>query len=519
MNRLRLYESGIALLAGGLATLALAPVHFFAILPITFSALLLLVLRARCALHAFGFGWLFGFGYFLTGLHWIAEAFTVASWTPSWLGIIAVTMLAGSMAVFPGAAAWLVHRLRPPPWAAPVVLAAAWTAMAWLRGNVLTGFPWNLIGYAWADSIQLIQSAAWIGAYGLTFVTVLGSATLALLWPAVLCRAPRLPLIMFVLVVIASGVLWLYGDQRLSTATLSSYPNVTLRLVQGNITQTMKRRPELREAIVERYSQLTRQPGFDQVTHIIWPEAALPYVVDPATSTVVVGQSVPVDGLLLTGAITQRTTPGGVVFANSLVAFNQAGILREYYDKAHLVPFGEYMPLPDWLGVRKLAGGPEDLTPGRPRAPLQLPGLPGLRALICYEAIFPSIESEPDNMHETNWREASWLLNISNDAWFGSGPGPYQHFAMARMRAVEQGITLVRVANTGISAVVDPYGRVVKTLGMDQAGVLDSGLYRPLDAHTLYSEFGDIPVLLICLFVLAFCLIERQMQATDSLLP
>lgn len=487
----------LAVLFGGLTALALPPFHALGFLFIGFMGLLLLLRSAASAKSAFRLGWLFGFGYFLAGLYWISEAFAFASQTPEWWGIPAVLLLAGVLALYTGMATWLAFRLHPPLWLAPVVLAATWTLLEWLRGHLMTGFPWNLAGYAWVSSPELGQLSALGGAYALSFLTILAGSGVALLWPTTDGRYLRSQFIVAIMIAFMVGSAWLYGYQRLNTASLSAYPSITLRLVQGNIPQAMKWHPDFRTTIVERYLQLTQQAGFEQVTHVIWPEAALPFVVGNETPELSILQvGIPVDGLLLTGAVTQRMGAEGSVFANSLLSLNHDGVQRERYDKVHLVPFGEYVPLPNWLPLKKLTEGTQDLTPGVTAAPLKLPELPSFRSLICYEVIFPghvvsSSASRPD-----------WLLNISNDAWFGKGAGPYQHFAIARLRAIEEGLTLVRVANAGISGVIDPYGRIQASLGLNQVDSIDSALYRPLATPTLYSQTGDTPILTLCLVII-----------------
>jgi apolipoprotein N-acyltransferase len=264
-------------------------------------------------------------------------------------------------------------------------------------------------------------------------------------------------------------------------------PGVRLRLVQANIDQRLKWNPGERAANFGKYLSMTKGPGFDEVTHVIWPETAIPYVVArDAEARAAIAAVVPPKGLLIAGAIRTTLAAGVKPFQvwNSAHAIDQSARIVGTYDKFHLVPFGEYMPLRGILPLQKITPGAVDFSAGPGPRTLALPGLPPVGLLICYEVIFPGNVLDRGN-------RPRWLLNLTNDAWFGESTGPYQHFAAARLRAVEEGLALVRSANTGISAVIDPYGRVIARLGLGVEGVLDSPLPLPLEGLTPYARFGD----------------------------
>ena len=263
-------------------------------------------------------------------------------------------------------------------------------------------------------------------------------------------------------------------------------PGVRLRLVQANIPQRQKWQPQLRAGHLQRHIALSRQASANPPTHVIWPEAAVPFflandeVVRAAAAT-----AVPRGGVLITGSPRRSSDNGDGRFWNAAHAITGDGQIVASYDKAHLVPFGEYVPLRGVLPIDKLVPGQGDFTPGAGRQTIAIPGLPPVSPLICYEAIFPGAAARSDD-------RPGWLLNLTNDAWFGTFAGPQQHFAIASARAVEEGLPLVRAANTGISAIIDPYGRPVATLGLGMEGVIDSGLPRALENSTPYARWGNL---------------------------
>lgn len=496
-------RGGLALGLGALAALALPPWHWLPVLVPAFCGLSLLVCTVARGRGAAFLGWCFGFGHFLAGLYWVANAFAVAGIAES-LAPVAVVALAAAAAVFPAMATALWWRMRGFGWAAPLTFAASWTLFEWLRSwLILGGFPWNLIGYAWVTSDAISQSAAWFGIFGLSFITV---------WTATapLAMRPKGPhpagwlrrLAPLLLAGVVLGSLWGGGALRLAQAPADRQAGVGLRVVQANIAQHHKWQDDLRESHLARHIALSLEPETRPISHIIWPETAVPFLLDrrPAVRQRVAQVARDTGAVVITGLL--RATPADQPFRlwNSLQAIAADGEILATYDKAHLVPFGEFMPLRGLaarLGLGKLTAGDTDFSAGPGRRTVTIPGLPPVSPLICYEVVFPGgVASRSPRPR--------WLLNITNDAWYGMSAGPYQHFAQAKLRAVEEGLPLVRAANTGISAVVDAYGREVGRLALGETGVLDVGLPEALSATTLYVRFGDWPVVLLLAAVIAW---------------
>jgi apolipoprotein N-acyltransferase len=496
-----------ALCLGALSALALPPVHLLPLL-LGFAGLAHLVLAAPRPRRAMAIGWCFGFGHFLVGLHWVAIAFLVDVERYGALALPAVLLLAAGLGLFAAAAAFLValRRWRSPA-AGALALALAWSATELLRGEI-GGFPWNLTGQALAFSALLLQPAALVGAYGLSLL-VLVAATL----PASLLReggARRQPPLLAALLALT---LLGHGAWRLAEAEGGEVDGVRLRLVQANVAQFHKWDPELVARWFDRHLALSAD-GADGVTHVIWPESATPYQLerDP-TAREMIARVVPPGGLLLTGGDRLDLDGPTPAASNSLFALDDQGTILDRYDKVDLVPFGEYLPFRPLLGrigLGSLIGGTIDFEPGPGRRTLALPGLPPFSPLICYEAIFPGRAIDPA-------ARPAWLLNITNDGWFGRSAGPYQHLAMARLRAVEEGLPLLRAANTGISAVIDAHGRVRARLGLDRMGVIDSALPAALANPPPYARFGRLALALVVLALASVAvLVELRKKHTGA---
>ncbi len=502
---------GAAALCGALASAALPPLHLVPLLIPAFTGLLWLLDGASHRRAAALLGWSFGFGHMLAGLYWIGIAFLVDADRFALALPFAVLGMSAGLALFPAlavlAAAW-------PGWHGPArvaLLAAAGLAAELLRAWVLTGFPWNLIGTVWSFAPTMLQSSALTGVWGLSAVTVFAAAA-----PAVLTGpgAGRGRAAFAALALLLPALVWGGGALRLAMAPAlgaKTVDGVMLRLVQPSIDQASKWVPELRRGHIETQMRLSSGPGTvpgaRPVSHVIWAETAVPFRLDgePKLRNQLAG-IVPRDGLLIVGAPRLGGSGTPRRLWNSLHGLDESGAVVGTYDKHHLVPFGEYTPLRavlGWLGLGKLTVGAQGFSAGPGLAALDLPGLPPFSPLICYEAIFPGrVVAEG--------ARARWLLNLTNDAWFGTSSGPYQHFASARIRAVEEGLPIVRVANTGISAVVDPYGRLLGRLRLNQAGVLDSPLPKAAKSVTMYARFGDaMGLFLIAIFAFSALIFRR----------
>lgn len=474
---------------GLVAALALPPIHLIPVLLIAFPGLVWLLDGSRSRKAAFGAGWWFGLGYFAAGLYWIAHALLVEPEKFGWMIPFATLGLGGLLGVFTGIASWATHVSSVRGAGRVFILASAWTVMEWARAWVLTGFPWNPVGSVWDPVLPVLQVGALFGVFGLTLITVLAAALPALAATSASRKQVFAALGLAAALPLAAGA---WGAARLAAGPEPMVEDVRLRLVQANISQTHRWKDDLRRAHLEAHVLLSKSPGFDDVTHVIWPETAAPFFLDTdAVSRARVAEAAPPGGLVITGA--PRVTQQGVVpfqVWNSLMAVDSSARVVEVYDKVHLVPFGEYVPFRGILPEAVNVGG-VDFTSGPALRTLHLPGLPPMGPLICYEVVFPAEAVGRDQVRP------GWLLNVTNDAWFGISSGPYQHLASARMRAIEEGLPLVRSANTGISAVFDGQGREVARLGLGQGGILDAQLPKAPASLTLFASFGNYSALML----------------------
>ncbi len=505
----------VAFAAGLFTVAAQAPIHLLAVLLITLPSVVWLLDGTdtptrenwKPARTAAAIGWWFGFGYFLGSLYWIGEAFLVEAEMFGWLLPFAVTGLPAGLALFT-AAAFAAARYH---WGAgyrrTLTLAAAWAIAEWLRGHILTGFPWNLPGHVVTVSDALMQSAALFGSYGATLLVLVPFLTIASYDPRRREARDdkgirelgvwRPAAVAFSIL----GLVWFGGAVRLMASDVAWVEGVSLRLVQPNVPQREKWKPENRQEIVGQFLRMSDTPG-DQgalPTHIVWPESALPFIVDrePVLRAAISRVLAP-GGVLLLGAVrgeADEARPGRELgkFFNSFHVIGPDGDIRDTYDKAHLVPFGEYLPFQSFLeviGLRQLTQLRGGYRSGPGPRTLAVPGAPAVSPLICYEVIFSG--------GVVGAERPGWMVNVTNDAWFGSSTGPYQHLAQARLRAVEQGLPVARSANTGISAMIDPFGRILARVALNREGVIDVRLPEALPP-TLYARIGDwLFLILLC---------------------
>jgi apolipoprotein N-acyltransferase len=484
---------GCAFFLGIAAAAAMPPIDMTPLLAVAFPGLLWLDNGSLSEGASFRLGWVFGFGFFLAGLYWIAAALFVDIARFWWVVPFAAAGLPAGFAIYIGltllVTGMFTRRLRLPPAARVIGFAIAWSAAEWARGHLFTGLPWNLIGYAWSGgfpgSLAVLQSTAVFGIYGLSFITVLAASLMALLgspqpqpMPAMRRWGPAIAAGLLILIPAAGGALRLLMTPTVLTGT-------RLRLVQPSIPETLKWQPAAAKSNFRRLLELSAAPARGKLNAILWPEAASPYLLGrdrPAREAA--ATIVPKNGYLIAGALRTNPPPAPIEnFWNSIEALNDNGQIVARYDKAHLVPFGEYMPLRWLLPVDKITPGAVDLTAGPGPRTITLSGLPPFSPLVCYEVIFPGAVIDKAD-------RPAWMLNATNDAWYGRSSGPYQHFAIARTRAVEEGLPLIRVANNGISAVVDPIGRVLARTHLDGVGYVDSALPAALPP-TPYARFGN----------------------------
>lgn len=495
----------LAAALGAVGCAAFAPVHLPPALLPSLVGLVFLVDGARGARGAFAVGFAWGLGHFAVGLYWVGNAFLVAD-RAVWAAPFAVAGLAAACAAYPAAACALYRRLAPRGAWRPVVFASAWTLGEWLRGSFpLGGFPWNLAGYVWTPWPVAVQFAAVAGVYGLGWFTVFAAVSPAALADRRTRRAPAgpwAPIAALALLAVNAAA----GAALLARADPAPASQARLRLVQANIEQARKWRGDLLGEHFRRHEALSTAPGAP--TLVVWPETASPLdLSQPFTEREHALRSAPPGGALVAGALRREAMPGGGRrLWNSLQAIDAEGRLVGQYDKARLVPFGEYAPFLGLPFVARLVGDVSGFARGPGLRTLAVPGAPPFSPLICYEAIFPGAVVGPA-------ARPAWLLNITNDAWYGRSPGPYQHFEQARLRAVEEGLPLARVAGTGISGVVDAWGRVVARRGLGETGTVDAALPPPRPP-TPFSRLGNAPATAWALAALLLFALRRRAVRT-----
>ena len=474
-----------AFILGALSVLSLPPVLWLPVLPVAWTGFAWLLDGAGTARARAATGWAFGFGYLSFGLYWISAALFTDIAKYWWMVPLAVTALPAALALFWGLAAALAGLAPARSLPRYLAIVLAFTAVEWLRGTVLTGFPWNLPGYAWLAAPAVMQGAALISTYGLTLLAIALGASLACLAYPALSRGTRLMPLIITLGIVLSLAGW--GQYRLARNPTTYHDDLVVRLVQPNTSVAIKRDLNQRQDVLNTLISLSKRPpaieGGAKPTIVIWPESAVPYrLARDEVAREAAALAAPDDGYLIAGT-THMEGDGRdlrqTTFYNSIVGIDHRANLVGRYDKVKLVPFGEFLPFRDMLrplGIDAIAAGSVDFSPGHDqRLEAILPAtLPQPLALICYEIIFPG-------WFDRQVPGAGWIVNVTNDAWFGETAGPHQHFAMARARAIETGLPVVRVANTGISGVIDPLGRVLVQSGLYQTAVLDLPLPRRLD--------------------------------------
>ncbi|HEX9170507.1 MAG TPA: apolipoprotein N-acyltransferase [Roseiarcus sp.] len=512
----------IAFISGAVGALALPPFSLFALIaaPLTIAVWLIdgaqdrgtgrpLVASLRAA---FGAGWWMGFGYFVAGLWWVGAAFLVEADKFAWALPFGVVALPAVLALFP-AAGFAIARLLWSPGPARVFALAFGLGLAeWTRSLVFTGFPWDDLGMALGSNLTLAQIASLVGLHGLTFVTIAIFAAPATLWRV---GESRLSLAPAGIAALALALIAAFGAFRLMAPPTAALPGVKLRLIQPNVGQDASFSPENKDAILRRYLDLSERAtapdrsGVRDVTHLIWPESAFPFILsrDPQALAEITG-FLRGGATLITGAARLEDDGGPRRYFNSIEILGQNGLSSERYDKQHLVPFGEYLPFEGLLEkahITQFVDIPGGFEPGAGRRVLHIPGLPDAMPLVCYEAIFPI---EIGDLF-TGAERPRWLLNVTDDAWFGETPGPYQHFAQSRLRAIELGAPLVRDAMSGISAVLDGFGREIVVAPLGAEGVLDADLPEALPP-TWQSRLGSVGAALIGLAFLAAALAGKR---------
>lgn len=469
---------------GLLASMTLPPLYLLPLL-LAFTAFIfvldILIESEASFWKCFGMGWWFGFGYFVFGLYWISYALTIDLAKFWWLIPFSVFGLPSLLAFFIAVPVGICSLLKLRGLSLALGFGVLWVISEWLRSFLFTGFPWNLMGYSWSFSDEMIQLGSLTGVYGLSLLSMLVVGGLYALFQhrwiwggGLVCLMP---------------LVWIFGFFRLETTPLET-TEIMVRVVQPNIPQRNKWSPGERLSNLQKIFELSQRPTNDVPDIIVWPETAITFFLDNEPQVINALKSViPPGSHLMTGA--PRRTPEGqpLQIWNSILVFDSQGQEVGRYDKSHLVPFGEYMPfrqaLDPYISLNKITAGSVDFSSGAGVETVATPHIPSWSGLVCYESIFPS------EVVSKSAPRPEWLLNVTNDGWYGNSAGPYQHLEQSRMRSVEEGLPLVRAANTGISAVFDGCGRKVASLDLITEGVIDTRLPKPLAHVTVYGHYGN----------------------------
>ncbi|WP_417476609.1 apolipoprotein N-acyltransferase [Maricaulis sp.] len=498
----------ILLTGGALSALAMAPVFAWPILIPTLAVLLWTVdgarRRPKPLRAAFVRGFLFGFGYFLAGMFWLAYAFINRG--PEYIPLIpiAVPALAALLAAFWGGAMAAYALLAQRSEWRVLVFAVCIAVFEWLRGHMFGGLPWNLPAYAWPAGGAISQTASWFGVYGLTLLTILTLVSPAVAVGPVFNLKRTMPAMGGIAILL---IMFTFGALRLQQPDPGLEPGVRFRIVQSALTQREKWSEDGALLARDRYLALTASPGLEEVTHVLWPEGALPiYMLEDGATLSLIGEIFADDQVLMAG-ISRR-----VVGQEDETYFNSLAVLRYHsgtprivglYDKVLLAPFGESIPFSGLLSAIGFADFARlQYTPGAGPFVMDLPGAPPVMPLICYEGIFPGFV-------RAGAPRPAWLFNLSNDAWFGETSGPRQHVNQARYRSIETGLPMIRSASRGVSGVIDAFGRMPVAIPPGSDGVQDVDLPRPV-AAPLYAFWGDWPFWIISGFVIAGIILQRR---------
>lgn len=492
----------LSFICGSLSSLAFAPTYVILLPFIAFPILFWLLDACKNKKSAFLIGWFFGFGHFVTGLYWFANALLTDAERFAWMIPLAVSVIPAALAVYIGLVCLITYVLPFSKTNKVIIFTVMWTIFEFLRGILFTGFPWNLIGYIWTFSDNMIQITSVTGILGLSFFTVL-SLTL----PSQIIEEKGSKWVICSIVIILS--IWIFGYIRLQNSDVKTYNNIKIRIVQpNNSTSPDNWLEENRRNIFIRHMDMTLSDGFSDITHVIWPEATLPtYINETAPLLKIISSAVPKNGLLLMGSSRLLDTLNGPKVWNSLHVLNPKGDIVDFYDKSHLVPFGEYVPLRiifDKLPfIKKITHGFYDIREGDGPKTISLPEFPPFGPQICYEAIFSGSVIDENKRPEI-------MVNVTNDAWYGNSSGPYQHFNMARVRATEEGLPLIRAANSGISALIDPYGRIIAKTELGKENILDVGLVSSLETPTTYGKLRNWSTILIIVFFVILSVFRQK---------
>lgn len=486
-------------ICGWISVLALPPFHIFPTLFLSFPVLLWLITKAPNKIKAFKTGYYFGFSFFAFGLSWINNALLIDANTFGWL--IPIAFLASGLffGLFIAIPSWLTKYFKSPI-SQYLGFSAFMVLSEWIRSFFLTGFPWNLFGTTLAFNLQLIQTAAIGGTYLLSLAVIMA------------CSAPFFALLnsnrkdIFISLLIPTLIfssLYVYGIFHIKQHQLQA-SETTIRFVQPAIPQSLKWSQSYLEDNLYEHIKMSQLPGADKIDFIIWSETAFPFSIEyDEYHRQMLSYALMPQTTLITGGIRyQPINNEQHNMYNSMFVIDSANKIVATYDKSHLVPFGEYIPfrqyLPEWL--KPIASQIGSFSSGISKQPVKISSHPSFGGLICYEIIFPH-----NILNQKN--KPDWIINITNDGWYGISSGPFQHLVSAQMRAVEEGITIARSAGSGISALISPLGEIIGKIPLGKRDILDIKLPKPSKIFTYYGLYGNIIPILLCSVILAIAIL------------
>ena len=462
------------LFLGICASLALPPIFFLPSL-ICFALFINYLHKISTSRAAFKAGFAFGFGYFVIGLYWISISLFTDKDKFLFLLPFSVIGFPLFFANYIGLATLALYRFCPKKQTVTVeyslYFASFFTISEVARSYLFTGFPWNLIGYSLSSSLEMLQITSIIGIFGLSFLVVFASSLIA---------AKKIHYSLIIII-----ITYLFGAYRMSPTT---FTNINLKLVQANIDQ--KHHFSHKERIENLYRQMSLSLSGSEADLIIWPESSIPYNVANSDLRTHIAKVIPENTILLAGGDIASNDN----YYNSITAINNQGHILNSYYKNHLVPFGEYIPFREFILIDKITSTIGDLSKGISLMDMDLAGIPKFSPLICYEIIFPGQVMQKNS-------KAKWILNVTNDAWFGKSSGPYQHYYKARVRAVEEGVPVIRSANTGISAIIDPYGRELMKLNLGDTGIIEGKLPYNIETYSFFHYYKNLPIICFLLII------------------
>ncbi len=513
----------LAFILGSVSALAFAPLYFFPLAILSFSGLFLIINQNKNNKESFWIGWWFGFGQFVFGVYWISISLFVDIAKFFWLLPFALFLIPAAIAVYIGLTVLLTNLISRKfsifGWRKILLLAVIWIFFEYLRALLFSGFPWNLLGYTFLFSLGLSQVASFVGIYGLSLIAVIFYSAPALFLEfknnKIKIHLEKDSKLFLGYVAAIVGSIWLLGSYKIKNFKEDFYPNATFRLVQPNIKQDEKWNQETRYNSFLENIKLSKSAGFENINYTVWSESAVPYLVSPLSIGLLadVASAVPANGYVITGGLRAEFKEDSREVNklwNTIFAISSNGRIEDSYDKNHLVPFGEYVPFSEYLPfVSKITDGAINFSEGEGLKTIKLNSqTPSFSPLVCYEGIFPGAVFDKNNPPQ-------FLLNLTNDAWFGASSGPYQHFDMVRMRSIENGIPTIRVANSGISGLIDPLGKIVAAIPLNEKGIVDVMLMKNLPT-TPYMKYGNKIVFWISALLLAISLSGKAFRSKNK---